>query len=332
MSLHHSPWCTLIMMIGDRVLELGRSYWSVRPISWEEQPTIMYNNRKLIIAFFCDHQAEAIRSLIERGWSFAELLFPEFNLKIGKCSFGFTNEPAKMKSHNLYDFTRSKKKALQENEKSNLLYANFCSLPDTYKTDPYLSASFSWLMDIACGHASNPGVDYIQVGIDTSVLGVSEVLKDERSLERFCSRILGVLSDAQYGIASIIPSKYAPGGYSIGLPGGAPDEYIWDVNAWGGRYGVRFDKLRSVHGFNFLGQSLLDQSIGSTPLKQWIFSGDKNRGVLSKGFSDLFLWKTTQGENLLDALDWGYPPTALIRKELQEQNAFAWQDWLKRKR
>lgn len=292
----------------------------------------MYSNRKLIIAFFCDRKPETIRFLIERGWSLAEALFPEFGLEIGKSSFGFAADPPKMKSHNLYDFSRSKKKALQENEKSNLLYTHFCSLPDTYKTDPYLSVSFSWLMDIECGYASKPGLDYIQVGIDTAVGGAAEILKDEVALERLCSKILGVLPEARYGMASIMPSKYAPGGYSIGLPGGAPNEYIWEVNAWGDRYGVKFDKLRSVHGYNFLSQSLLDQPIGNTPLKEWIFAGDKQRGVVSKFSDNLFLWKLTQEKPLLESLDWNYASTVSIRKELQGQNAFAWQDWPKIKK
>jgi hypothetical protein len=286
----------------------------------------MSNSRKLVVVFFCDQNAGTIHSLIERGWSFAEFLFQEFNLKIGKSSFGFANEPEKIKSHNLYDFTRSKKKALQENEKSNLLYANFYSLPDSYT-----QMSFDWLMELQCGDASKSGLNRIQVGIDTAVVGAAKVLKNEASLEHFCSRILGVLPEASYGMASIIPSKYFPSGYAVGLPGGAPDEYIWDANAWGDGYGVKFDKLRSVHGYNFLGQSLLDQPIGDRLLKEWIFSGKKQRGVLSKFSSNLFLWKLTQGENLLDSLDWSYPPTVLIRKELQEQNAFAWQDWRKTK-
>lgn len=146
----------------------------------------MSGDKKLIVVFFCDRNAGTIRSLIERGWSLAESLFPEFNLKIGKTSFGFSNEPKKRKSHILYDFKRSKMAALQENEKSNLLYVDFYSLPESYT-----QMSFEWLMEIQCGYASKPKLDRIQVGIDTAVVGTSEALKIRGHWNAFVREYLG---------------------------------------------------------------------------------------------------------------------------------------------
>jgi hypothetical protein len=128
-----------------------------------------------------------------------------------------------------------------------------------------------------------------------------------------------------YGFAAAMPGEFMPIGYAIGLAcGGAPDEFVYDANAWRRYAQKECDRsLRNVFGYNILNEAHLSLDICGERLGDWVFSGS-GRGQINPLSGDLHVW-TFREVDPDGFLQWDCPAVVAVREKLKQLRIFPWQ-------
>jgi len=132
--------------------------------------------------------------------------------------------------------------------------------------------------------------------------------------------------DATYGFAVMLPRRFMPACYVIGVASGEmPEEMVYESNAWMQFSARECDRtLRNVFGYNMVNPRHLDIDVGGQRLRDWICSSS-NRGRIETQADGLLLWTFQEGDDQEAFLDWDYPPVAAVREELKRHGVFPWQ-------
>jgi len=128
-----------------------------------------------------------------------------------------------------------------------------------------------------------------------------------------------------YGFATTMPQDFMPAGYAIGLAcGGAPEQFIYDANAWRRYARKECDKsLRNVFGYNILNDAHLTLDVQGSPLTSWVSAGPE-RGQIQALSDGLHLW-TFQEIDPHGYLQWDCPAVVAARQQLKNHKLFPWQ-------
>ena len=206
-----------------------------------------------------------------------------------------------------------------ELERGNVAQFTLTSMAS--KPEGYIAFEYDWtaVLDVTAGRFGPACVLVLDADREQSDLDVDALLDAYGALAR---RMIAT----GYGFATAMPQDFMPIGYAIGLAcGGAPEEFVYDANAWRRYARKECDRsLRNVLGYNLLNDAHLGLDVGGEPLNAWVSAGSE-RGRIEPLDDGLFLWTFQEGDDQESFLHWDYPPVVAVREELKRHRIFPWQ-------
>jgi hypothetical protein len=255
--------------------------------------------------------------LLKKWWDEIETWAGLLGISPNEVAATFKQKPHRLTDDQGYCLAKYRRRILAQLEANNVEYLHLCALEPEweYKAwDVSFNAKVGWIDDstICSSEVTLESLDRAN--------GVSALAFAEEALRRGRGYVA-----AKYGFATIMPRKFMPGGYAIGLASGnLPDELNYDCNAWMDS-GKECDRtLRNVYGYNILNVNHLETPIGQQPLGEWV-KASRERGRIEPLGDKLFLWTFQQGDDQKDFLTWDYPPVVAVREELKKYSIFPWQ-------
>jgi len=256
-----------------------------------------------------------------RWFSHSEAMAHDVGATPGIIEGEFKCRPKGLRDNHIYPLALHRARFQKEIEADNVTYLN---MKEMSFAGGYVASDWRFYATLGlCERtsASCHAVHSLGLALGSRDVGDSVALVD------FCDQCfvetLGLMAP-QYGLAVIMPRKFLPGGYVIGVGGEGPDELAMDATAWMDLACECPRRLRNVFGYNILGAPHLDMDVGEMRLADWI-RASKDRGRIEDLGGGLFLWTFQDGAGGDEFLQWNYPPVVAVREELKRHKVFLWQ-------
>ncbi|MEQ8790378.1 MAG: hypothetical protein RIC55_29050 [Pirellulaceae bacterium] len=205
-----------------------------------------------------------------------------------------------------------------ELERGNVAQLTLTSMAS--KPSGYMAFEYDWtaLLDVTTGRFGPACVLVLDADEQQSTSDLSALCDAYGVLARR-------LINTGYAFIAAMPQDFMPIGYSIGLAcGGAPEEFVYDANAWRRYARKECDRsLRNVFGYNILNDAHLNLDVGGEPLEAWVSSGS-GRGQITPLSGDLHVW-TFQKADPSGFLLWDCAAVVAVREQLKQHRFFPWQ-------
>jgi len=256
-----------------------------------------------------------------RCLSHSEAIAHDIGAKPGIIEGEFKRRPKGLRENHIYQLPSHRPRFTQEIEAGNVTYLNIKELSSV---GGYVASDWRFYATLGLCETTSGSyhvVHSLGLALGAGGIGASVALVD--FCDQCCVETRGLM-EPQYGLAVIMPKKFLPGGYVIGVGGEGPDELVMDATAWMDLACECPRRLRNVFGYNILGAPHLDIPVGEKRLADWI-RASKDRGRIDDLGGGLFLWTFQEGDGTDEFLQWNYPPVVAVREELKRHQVFLWQ-------
>ena len=231
------------------------------------------------------------------------------------------DKDGKLKNGKNYRIKSRGKVLQQELEEGKITQLDLYSLPDGEDVSP----AFDWNIFASMGQDYNRLLSHFELGILVELIKGYLPTKIETLIKEIVKFVEEYL-DISYGYGFIMPHKFFPSGYAVGIAGEGPNELVRDANSWQRDGHLYCGKLlRNVFPISILNNTHLDIRVGNNTLNELI-EQSQQMGKIEKLNQNLFIWSIFKNDPIENSLLWDAKEINCIRNLFKEFKIFPWQN------
>jgi len=278
------------------------------------------NNIKLVVAFFNrDCSCSVAKRIIHPWWDFSELVCNDLGVSPIYIGVTMKNKVRGISNENVCNYLRYKSRIQHQLELDNVQNIELFAINDP---KGYIAWDYTFTAYVRVEPLRG---NVMLVSFDTGLVPTWNRLNAVEFFE-CCMNIATRHMQVDYGFSMMMPNRWLPAGYALGIGGGnAERRIIRDANAWMDFAERDCHKwLRNAFGWSLLSKEHLAINVDGVTLEEWI-QQTPHRGKLIPMSNNLTCWTFEDETENMDFLNWENPSVENVRRQLEQYKIFPWQ-------